>query len=118
MTQIPPQRVIYCASDAGSKPSRLRLAELITHPALARGRPHRVKEDNFHLAKEAFVQTRIIGSRAGTGSQISSRSDTLAAAIFAALLGAFVIWGVGFSRIDVLHNAAHDTRHSTGFPCH
>ena len=64
------------------------------------------------------MQTQIIGSRPHTGSQIASRSDTVIAAFFAALLGAIVIWGVGFSHIDVLHNAAHDTRHSTGFPCH
>jgi cobalt transporter subunit CbtB len=64
------------------------------------------------------VQTQIIGSRPQAGSQATSRSDTLIAAFLAALLGAVVIWGVGFSHIDVLHNAAHDTRHSTGFPCH
>ena len=60
----------------------------------------------------------LISSRPRAGSQISSRSDTLAGAIFAALLGGFLIWGVGFSHIDFVHNAAHDTRHSTGFPCH
>jgi cobalt transporter subunit CbtB len=38
--------------------------------------------------------------------------------VFAALLGVFVIWAVGFSHIDIVHNAAHDTRHSAGFPCH
>jgi cobalt transporter subunit CbtB len=38
--------------------------------------------------------------------------------VFAALLGALVIWAVGFSHIDIAHNAAHDTRHSVGFPCH
>lgn len=36
----------------------------------------------------------------------------------AAFLGGFLLWGVGFSHIDVLHNAAHDTRHSNAFPCH
>ena len=36
----------------------------------------------------------------------------------AAFLGVFLLWGVGFSHIDVVHNAAHDTRHSNGFPCH
>ncbi|MFC3675842.1 CbtB domain-containing protein [Ferrovibrio xuzhouensis] len=36
----------------------------------------------------------------------------------AAFLGVFLLWGVGFSHIDVLHNAAHDTRHSNAFPCH
>ena len=39
--------------------------------------------------------------------------------IFAALmLGAFVVVGVGFSHIAAVHNAAHDYRHSMGFPCH
>jgi cobalt transporter subunit CbtB len=45
-------------------------------------------------------------------------SPTLIAAAMAALFGAFLLWGVGFSHSEVLHNAAHDTRHSTGFPCH
>jgi cobalt transporter subunit CbtB len=64
------------------------------------------------------MQTYVIGSRPDTGSQSLPRSDTFAAAVFAALFGALVIWAVGFSHIDVAHNAAHDTRHSVGFPCH
>ena len=64
------------------------------------------------------METQIIGSRSVTGSQSLPRSDTLAAAVFAAILGAFVLWVVGFSHIDIAHNAAHDTRHSAGFPCH
>lgn len=36
----------------------------------------------------------------------------------AAFLGVFLLWGVGFSHIEALHNAAHDTRHSNAFPCH
>jgi len=64
------------------------------------------------------METQIIGSRSVTGLQSLPRSDTLAAAVFAALLGAFVLWVVGFSHIDIAHNAAHDTRHSAGFPCH
>jgi cobalt transporter subunit CbtB len=36
----------------------------------------------------------------------------------AALLGLFVVVGVGFSHIEAVHNAAHDYRHSMGFPCH
>jgi len=35
----------------------------------------------------------------------------------AGLLGAFLIWDVGFSPIAALHNAAQDTRHSMAFPC-
>jgi cobalt transporter subunit CbtB len=36
----------------------------------------------------------------------------------AGFLGALIIWVVGFSHVEVIHNAAHDTRHSQGFPCH
>ena len=39
-------------------------------------------------------------------------------AILAMSLGLFIIGVVGFSQIDVVHNAAHDTRHSNAFPCH
>lgn len=39
-------------------------------------------------------------------------------AIAAALLGLVLLWGVGFSPVEAVHNAAHDARHSAGFPCH
>jgi len=39
-------------------------------------------------------------------------------AILAMALGLFVVGVVGFSHIDVIHNAAHDMRHSNAFPCH
>ncbi|MBN36063.1 MAG: cobalt transporter subunit [Rhodospirillaceae bacterium] len=35
-----------------------------------------------------------------------------------AMLGVFLLYGVGFAQPDVLHNAAHDGRHSFAFPCH
>jgi cobalt transporter subunit CbtB len=38
--------------------------------------------------------------------------------VMVALLGIFIIGGVGFSHIAAVHNAAHDYRHSMGFPCH
>jgi len=38
--------------------------------------------------------------------------------MIALLLGLFLVWGVGFSPIMAVHNATHDTRHSSGFPCH
>ena len=40
------------------------------------------------------------------------------AALAAALCGLGLLWVVGFSEIEVLHNIAHDTRHSNLFPCH
>jgi cobalt transporter subunit CbtB len=39
-------------------------------------------------------------------------------ALMAMVLGIFVVGMVGFSHIDVVHNAAHDVRHSNAFPCH
>ena len=42
----------------------------------------------------------------------------LSQAVMAMVLGVFVIGMVGFSHIDVVHNAAHDVRHSNAFPCH
>jgi cobalt transporter subunit CbtB len=64
------------------------------------------------------MQTQTIGSPQLAGSPASSRLETLVGAMLAALLGGFLIWGVGFSHIDVFHNAAHDARHSAAFPCH
>ncbi len=58
-----------------------------------------------------------------TARSISTRSTTLVsermkAAVAALLLGAFFVWGAGLANAQVLHDAAHDTRHSYGFPCH
>lgn len=52
-----------------------------------------------------------------TDSALAVHSGALPV-FFAALLGAFLIWGAGFAQMTVLHNAVHDTRHSTAFPCH
>jgi len=64
------------------------------------------------------MQTLTVGSKLRPGSRVAARSQAMLAAAMAGLLGAFLIWGVGFSPIAVLHNAAHDTRHSMAFPCH
>ncbi len=34
------------------------------------------------------------------------------------LLGMVVLYGAGFVQTSAAHNAAHDARHSMGFPCH
>ncbi len=53
-----------------------------------------------------------------SSSAASSRSQRLTVAISAAVLGACLVYFAGFSHIAAVHNAAHDTRHSAGFPCH
>jgi cobalt transporter subunit CbtB len=53
------------------------------------------------------------------GSAAAALTLSRAVPIFAAaLLGIFIIGGVGFSHIEAVHNAAHDYRHSMAFPCH
>ena len=49
-------------------------------------------------------------------SQTSTRNNVQMTA--ALILGVVVLLGVGFAPMDVVHNAAHDTRHSFAFPCH
>lgn len=46
------------------------------------------------------------------------RAEGLAPALFAAVLGSFIIFGVGFVNAAAVHDVAHDTRHSVSFPCH
>ena len=38
--------------------------------------------------------------------------------IAAALLGFSVLAITVFAPMEAIHNATHDTRHNTGFPCH
>jgi cobalt transporter subunit CbtB len=49
---------------------------------------------------------------------VGARTGVVLQSILAMALGLFIIGVVGFSHIDVIHNAAHDVRHSNAFPCH
>ncbi len=64
-------------------------------------------QGSVHVESASHVQS-------GTAALAGTRF----AALIAALLGTLVIWVVGFSHIEAVHNAAHDTRHSNAFPCH
>ncbi len=59
-------------------------------------------------------------AQARTADQAASgaRTVALAPALLAALLGTFIIFGVGFVNAAAMHDAAHDTRHAASFPCH
>lgn len=39
-------------------------------------------------------------------------------ALFAAFIGLALLFVAGFAETRILHNAAHDARHSAGVPCH
>jgi cobalt transporter subunit CbtB len=47
-----------------------------------------------------------------------SVSERFIAGALALSLGVFFVWGAGFANSATLHEAAHDTRHAYGFPCH
>ena len=47
-----------------------------------------------------------------------TQTSALLQKVLAIIFGIFILGVVGFSHIDVVHNAAHDTRHSNSFPCH
>lgn len=47
-----------------------------------------------------------------------SVKERIVAGVAALAFGVFLTFATGFAGSTVLHNAAHDTRHSVGFPCH
>ncbi len=47
-----------------------------------------------------------------------ARARSTGAALAAALLGLFLLYGTGFAYPSLIHNAAHDSRHAFAFPCH
>ena len=54
-----------------------------------------------------------------TLNKIGAKTSTsLMSIVFVALIGATLVFAAGFARSQTLHDAAHDMRHSTGFPCH
>ncbi|KAF1030845.1 MAG: hypothetical protein GAK37_01073 [Pseudomonas sp.] len=60
----------------------------------------------------------IITSTSPSSSTTATLSQRLSIAIGASILGACLVYFAGFSHIEAVHNAAHDTRHSAAFPCH
>ncbi|WP_447650827.1 CbtB domain-containing protein [Pseudomonas abietaniphila] len=53
-----------------------------------------------------------------THASSRSRSNRLLVTVGSILMGMSLVYFAGFSHLDLVHNAAHDTRHSSGFPCH
>ncbi|MCP4048210.1 MAG: CbtB-domain containing protein [Gammaproteobacteria bacterium] len=51
------------------------------------------------------------------GLEISD-TNRIGAALFALLFGSFMLYATVFSHSEILHNAAHDTRHAVTAPCH
>jgi cobalt transporter subunit CbtB len=61
----------------------------------------------------AELQTATIVT-AGT----NSRASRLTATLIGGFLGVILIFGAGFAGPEILHKAAHDSRHAFSLPCH
>ncbi len=61
-----------------------------------------------------MIRTSSINHDSVKDSSFAKKSQLL----ITALLGFSILMVVGFAPMEVIHNATHDTRHSTGFPCH
>ncbi|MEO9779637.1 MAG: CbtB domain-containing protein [Sedimentitalea sp.] len=47
-----------------------------------------------------------------------AKQNSLVAPIICLMLGCGIIFLSGHVQASALHDAAHDVRHATGFPCH
>ncbi len=59
---------------------------------------------------DGSVAREVVGARLVSARIIS--------AVVAIALGMTILSVVGFAPSDFIHAAAHDVRHSAGFPCH
>jgi cobalt transporter subunit CbtB len=57
-----------------------------------------------------------------TAQRIAAESFSLSQRLIAGFsvlaFGSLLLFAVGLAHSERLHNAAHDTRHAIGFPCH
>ena len=63
---------------------------------------------------ELNASSHFAGVTTASGSAVGVKATC--AVVFA--MGAALVFLVGFAQADVLHDAAHDTRHGLAFPCH
>ncbi len=50
--------------------------------------------------------------------QTTEKTTALISVLFMAVLGGVILFAAGHAQSATLHDAAHDVRHATGFPCH
>jgi cobalt transporter subunit CbtB len=53
-----------------------------------------------------------------TTTSTSQTSAGILPIVFVAALGLGIVLVTGLAHSQTLHDAAHDVRHATGFPCH
>jgi len=60
----------------------------------------------------------LIGATVTELPRVDTPAARMVAAALAGGLGLIMLFGVALSPIDIVHNAAHDTRHTISVPCH
>jgi cobalt transporter subunit CbtB len=70
--------------------------------------------------KEPVMSSHITESldRAAAGNPASGARSRLVPALLAAAMGFVLVYASAFADMPAVHDAAHDGRHSAGFPCH
>ena len=53
-----------------------------------------------------------------TTTRASEKTTALVSVLFMAVLGGAILFAAGHAQSASLHDAAHDVRHASGFPCH
>ena len=61
---------------------------------------------------------RIDMATLNTTTRTSAASSVVVQTLIVALVGAILVFTSGLAHSQTLHDAAHDVRHATGFPCH
>ena len=67
------------------------------------------------MTTETMIQTQ---ATANAGTTVSTKTSIRVSAALAFIFGAGLGVTTGIAGSSVLHNAAHDTRHTLAFPCH
>ncbi|WP_375688913.1 CbtB domain-containing protein [Pseudooceanicola sp. LIPI14-2-Ac024] len=57
-------------------------------------------------------------STKATAAPQAASASTTTGIVLAALIGVGIVIFAGHLQASTLHDAAHDVRHATGFPCH
>ena len=72
------------------------------------------------MTMQSIDSTLVVSPRLATGELLGEGAAVGSKwpALFSAMLGGVILFGVGFSNLSIAHNAAHDTRHAMVFPCH
>lgn len=65
-----------------------------------------------------MAQTDLTTDTLDSSGILSGRLEKVWPALIAMTLGVLILYAAGFAQPRVVHDAAHDSRHSFAFACH